>query len=859
MLTADPDRCLTRARIAAAFILATITITLPGCSRSQYRLQADRDAYSIIAERNEDPRWQAEHVSIDPDERSRFFDPHDPDKMPMPIDDPASQQYMREVNGMSGWEHWGDHGEQTHLESPDWESRLGEYMKLTDSGALLLDVDSAVRLAYVHSPEHQSQLETLYLSALDVNAERFHLDTQLYGGFNTDFAHRGTLFPSSLGYDASTGQYFVTRPSHGAESNRLSIASNAGNPSLQVRRSLATAGQILAGFANSFVFEFSGGDANLSSSLANFAVIQPLLRGAGRDIALEQLTRDERTLLANLRAYAQFRQGFYTRVAIGESAVNGPQRGGHSTSVQVASGQIWAGGYLGLLQDLQEIRNSEDNLDLQLRTLRHLEALLESGLIDLVQVDQFRQNVENERSALLQLRNSFQFQTDQYKTMTLGLPPDLDVTFDDSLIQQFQFVDRESTSIQDAIYTLQDRTGTLPAEPKPDDLRALLGEGAKLLAQIRKQIDLAQSDLDALTKVVPTRESRMTAAERAAFAEDRAQLVQTLAEIEKRYTAIEKDIIKIQKGLGDNATRETVRRFVIWLGDILRLTLRNVLVQARARLESVLVEPVTLGASEAFDVALHNRLDFMNARAALVDNWRTVQVRADALQAVLNVTSSGDIKTAGNNPAHFRAPTGSLRLGVEFDAPLTRLLERNAYREAMVTYQRSRRGLIRSRDTLHQGLRELLRQIRRQEIDLEIQRRAVAISIRRVDMTRTQLYAPVEPPQPGQQARQFGPTSAQNLILSLGSFRGSQNRFMRAWLSHYSARMRLARELGIMKLDPDGLWIEAGSDGGNRNDSSDQPSGWSSTVTRTVTSDSGGLVPAWAPDNTAMTPSFKKR
>src|SRR5690606_38645992 len=50
--------------------------------------------------------------------------------------------------------------------------------------------------------------------------------------------------------------------------------------------------------------------------------------GAGRDIALEQLTIVERGLLANLRAYQRYRQGFFTDVAIGESGVTGPQRRG---------------------------------------------------------------------------------------------------------------------------------------------------------------------------------------------------------------------------------------------------------------------------------------------------------------------------------------------------------------------------------------------------------------------------------------------------------------------------------------------------------------------------------------------------
>jgi hypothetical protein len=38
--------------------------------------------------------------------------------------------------------------------------------------------------------------------------------------------------------------------------------------------------------------------------------------------------------------------------------------------------------------------------------------------------------------------------------------------------------------------------------------------------------------------------------------------------------------------------------------------------------------------------------------------------------------------------------------------------------------------------------------------------------------------------------------------------RNTQNRFMRAWLDYYAAKMRLARELGIMVLDDDGRWID---------------------------------------------------
>jgi hypothetical protein len=262
----------------------------------------------------------------------------------------------------------------------------------------------------------------------------------------------------------------------------------------------------------------------------------------------------------------------------------------------------------------------------------------------------------------------------------------------------------------------------------------------------------------------------------------------------------------------------TTRELVVWASHLVRLVQRSVLVQARARLESVTIDTIELHSRHALDIALANRMDFMNGRAALVDSWRLIQFNADALQSAVNVTASGDIRTARNNPVSFRAPTGNLRLGLEFDAPLTRLLERNDYRESLVNYQRSRRGFIRSRDALHLGLRELLRQIEQQRKNFEIQRRAVTTAIQRVDLTRADLYAPVPPPQPGQRVAQFRSTTAINILGAQSSLLSSQNSFMGVWLDYYAAKMRLARELGIMMLDRDGRWIETPLPGAGRDD-----------------------------------------
>lgn len=918
-----------------------VLVLLAGCTRTEHRLNADRESYSTIAERNVDPRWAAASYTIEPDARSRFFDPYDPDCPPMPLDDPASHHYMHCVDGMKGWKHWHDNGIRGSLENPGWWQHLGEYTELTDDGAVRLNVDSALRLAYLHSPVHQTQLETLYLSALAVTGERFRLDTQFFAGTRKDWFHRGAIQPVGIVFNPFINDYELAGPFDVPESNRLDVDVTAG-----ARKRLATGGEVLAGFANSFLFEFSGGDVNLVGSLANFSFIQPLLRGAGRDVALEDLTQAERNLLANLRAYSQFRQGLFTEVLIGESGVSGPVLGSFDTTLQSFSGFGGVAGYLGLLQQAQQIRNTEDNLRLQLRTRDRLEALYDNDLIDIVQLDQFRQNIESTRANLLDQTNALELAVDNYKTLTLGLPAALPLSIDQGLIEPFQLIPAESNPVLEELLQLQQRIGDIgellsltvrvrtldgqlsppPADPfdaelllerlralsvsvsrriiqLPADLQVLqadpqllssltqleqtamqqltarladdelklqdffvvaaerlenvldesepallnnwmqqnsdwlnevltlslgvvavqrvardiasepagvLNTAASLVQPVQRLFELAEADLTVLEQTAAAREALMPERERTQFQKDRERLRDRLIELktgQRGFDAAVAELNNLQKQLDVTPRPAIIRQLTAWIQTYVQLSERLSLVPAQARLEVITVEHVQLEPERAFQIALANRLDFMNGRAALVDRWRQIQVAADALQSNLTITGNGSVGTANNNLTDFRAATSTLNLGVQFDAPLARLLERNGYRATLIAYQQSRRSLIRSHDNLQKGLRALLRTLEQRRLQLEIQRRAVSIALRRVDQTQLNLLTPPSQGQPGVRP-QINPTTAINLLSAQGSLRTSQNSFLSAWLNYYAARVRLYRELGIMQLDESGNWVE---------------------------------------------------
>ncbi len=782
-----------------------------GCakSRQQYQRSADKEVYSAITQRNGDPRWHTASFGIRMNPESRYFDPYNQNCPPSPEDDPTSHQYMHCVDGMKGWEHWGEYGVRSSLDNPGWQSTLGDYGTLNADGEYVLDLDSAVQLAYLHSPQNQNQLETLYLSALDVTRERFRLDTQFFGGLGAFYRHNGNVIPAAIQFDGISGDYIIVEPFEGIEGNRLTIGT--GNSPVEMRRKYATAGELLVGFANSFVVEFTGDDVGLANSIANFTFIQPLLRGAGRDVALEQLTFSERNLLANLRAYSQYRQGFYTLVAIGDLGVSGPVRSSRNTSLSIFSGVSGVNGFVGLLRQQQQIRNAEDNLKLQLQSLRRLEAFLETGTINLVQVEQFRQNIESERVSLLQLKNAYLRAFDNYKKNALGLPPDTPLGLDDTLIQQFKLIADDAVAVQDQISAQQILMGELAEAVGIDELDVVVQQIGEISTQVGELIEAALLDIEKMHTDLPNRLEYLGDEQREELAMEVEALERDASKLQTEYNtaaAVISELSSQSESKEERNARLLRQKATDTMAELKRLAQNAILVQARARLESVWITPIELDSGLAMNIALSNRLDFMNGRAALVDSWRLIAVSADALQSALNITSSGTVLTDRNDPLAFRASTANLRLGLEFDAPFTRLVERNAYREALINYQRNRRAFIQSHDALQVDLRVILREIKQLEESLEIQRRSVAIAIRRVDLTQAQLEAPGRPAQPGQRPTQLGPTAAINLISAQASLRDTQDGFLTTWLSYYAAKMRLARELGVMSLDIEGRWLE---------------------------------------------------
>lgn len=894
-----------------------------GCSRGKYYLQADREVDVLLHEKACDPRWALPiNYDVRSDDRSRFYDAYNEIFPPMPPDDPTSHRYMHCVDGKHGFSRWHINGDRTTLDNPAWRNRLQEVVDLSEDGAIELNIQSAMTLAYLNSINWWDQLQTLYLSALDVSTERFRFDVQFYGGNNyrnrgIDYLNRGPL--------NANGQ--VTRWQT--------------NTNLRAERYLATAGELLVGLVNTITWQFAGPNQYTNVSLLNFGFLQPLLQNSGRSIALEPLTIVERQLLGNLRLLQFYRQGFYLQVVFGG---NQPQRlqrrggflggtgfqdfsgtgvggfgnlggvffggqgnglvtsGGGTGGAGFASGGAGnIGGFVGLLQVRQQIRNAEQNLAAQVRALALLDANLEAGLVGVEQVDQLRQSVETNRANLLQSKTTLANQVENFKVNLLNIPSDTATALDETFIKRFQFISPEMQSLQNdigdflAVYSFgaaeplkevddprQGEPGDDPAArslvppavestgesplvlpapaatdekknsgenelPAPADQqdqakdvdgdlaeivttseleeavdRTLITKALANLDVLRERVEEqaaeVNEDLTRVSVAAALRIEQMRPTERETFDREMRLLADDLERVRSRIDENEAIIEQLGEMLTTENQRSTADRVVELVAEIAAAVDEMSLIQARARVEAITIIPERIDPDIAFEIARANRLDWMNIRASLVDQWRLIQYNAMSLLAGLDLEIEGDLSTTGNNPARFRAPTGAMGARLRFDAPLTRLLERNNFRQAILDYQQVRRQQIRYEDNVKLAIRQLLRQLELDERNLETQRRAVVIAIRRVDQTRLTLSQPAPPPPPPSPdgtiplvdttAGQLAPTATLNLIYAFNDLRSSQDALTSIWINYYASRASLARQLGVMELDEHGIWID---------------------------------------------------
>jgi outer membrane protein TolC len=183
------------------------------------------------------------------------------------------------------------------------------------------------------------------------------------------------------------------------------------------------------------------------------------------------------------------------------------------------------------------------------------------------------------------------------------------------------------------------------------------------------------------------------------------------------------------------------------------------------------------------------RLDLQTARDQIEDARRKVDVAKNGLLPDLTLTARGQ----ANNPADTSATQIDSRdlsysAGATLDLPIDRVRERNAYRAALISYERAQRNYVDLSENIKADVRQAARSVQQAQLQLEIAATGITVAQQQLEYS-TELFT-----QGQAQTRDI--TEAQTALLR------AQNDYHAAKASLQINVLRFLRDTGTLRVDP---------------------------------------------------------
>jgi outer membrane protein TolC len=336
-----------------------------GCTASRYRMDADKTAQNIIREKQEQLFGRATGLNIErPSDTLRR-------RLMIEQDLPYTGNASLGTDKLEKIAHWPEDG------NPSGVTSSGDGIVVESGKPLGLTLVQALQIAAINSPEYQTQKESVFQTALDLNLRRHEY------GF-------------TIGGDAS---YTITQQEIGGET----VRSGNGSGSLSISKKLKEGARIVTSVGADIVNLLTEG---ITSKAFNWdgSITIPLLRGAGRYVASESLTQAERDLIYSLYTFERYKGTF---------------------AVQVVQS------YMNVLSRMDQVDNAAENYKNSITSYKRTSRQAEAGRTTIVQVNQALQQQLSSRSRWISAGAQYKNQMDNFKIM-IGLPADADVELDRS-------------------------------------------------------------------------------------------------------------------------------------------------------------------------------------------------------------------------------------------------------------------------------------------------------------------------------------------------------------------------------------------------------------------------------------------
>mgnify|MGYP003297356428 FL=1 len=751
---------------------------LNGCTRTEYRQSADKQTYQILKEKSQDPRWRIPRMDITPDPTSRFYDVNDPDTPPLPPDDPAAKEYMERVYGMKGSPTWDQLHKIDHVENPNWPKAFGGGVytgEISEIPETKLTIEDAVSIGLRNSRDYQEQMENMYLAALALTFERYRYDVR----------------PIAFGNEPGTGIHYENTPNDGSNWG-------LGQTNLGLSKLFPTGAQFMTELTNNTIWMLSGNSGSQTATTLAYSLVQPLAFDVQRTINLEKITQQERNVLYKIRDFARFRKDFYVTVVTGSRALPLPgSSGSGELAFLIRGARSPTVGFYYLLYEIQRLRNQKTTIRSLESLIRDLEALGEAGRATSLDVTELQSSLERGHLYMAHRERVVKTEMDRFK-MQLGLPPDLNISLDDSLLRQFEFLDNELLELEYSSTTVQIDNDKQTLVTAMEDIESVL-------TTLEAKVQSFEDEIVELEQILPIRFARMTEEEIAEVEHNVANDKQQFSDIQQKTIDMRASISKLRDEIQAAEDTADVIPAVRELRRGLLHTVRALTgVSIAIRLEKSILVPLNVNFNEAASIALENRLDLMNRRGIVVDTRRRYEVAAERLLTDVNLVAEGSVGTpplaSSNEPFDFSSDSAQFRAGIEIVTPLDRRRARNNFRAAQVSLQRARRNYMAAEDQVKLDIRTMYNEAITEARIFEICRRALRVAARELD----QAIEFGDRPDAGEYAGGRGV----NISRALENILYNQNEMIESWAEYETARLSIYRDMGTMDINESGLWAD---------------------------------------------------
>ncbi len=328
-------------------------------------------------------------------------------------------------------------GEMESLDELEKNTTRAEYlgkMAEIEKDARVLKLADALGFAINHNRTYLARKETLYLQALDLTLTRHELAPLFYGELDVGVESNslaGDQPPEKIEVqveediiDPLTGDPLLD-PETGAVRTRTVtqiierevdglIATNTFTRRQSVGFTMLqrTGARLAADFTSDFL-QFVAGERSINQSRLAVTLTQPLLKGGGFKVTLENLTQADRNLLYALRDFANYRREFI---------------------VDIVSR------YYNVLQARDTVRNNWVAYEGFRKNVEREEALAEEDRRTQTELGQLRQAMLQAESQWVNAIRDYQGQLDAFK-IELGLPVEDKFVLDEDELDRLEIED----------------------------------------------------------------------------------------------------------------------------------------------------------------------------------------------------------------------------------------------------------------------------------------------------------------------------------------------------------------------------------------------------------------------------------